>query len=394
MQDIILPLSLEGFDLLYVKSLDNVLIWDTLAPPHNLLLQKKYLCSLEVACPEGMQMRYAILRRNAQPIGVYSFQIKTFRLGESLHDSAQITLSQRFKNWIKSKLAFNLIICGSVVNSGEHGFYILPESNIAAPQQAALLSSACEALSKQLGREGIRARAFLTKDYLTPKHHEWEATLSAAGFGTFQAQPGMTMQLPEAWHTFDDYLAALNAKSRTRTKRALKKSEPIIRRELTIEEVALLNPRLYELYQEVARGVGFSMFVLHPDYFKITKAAFGDEFKVFAYELDGKIIAFYSTFLNKGELECHFLGLEHAYNGTHQAYLNVLFDLVKLGIIHRCHSINFSRTALEIKSSVGAIPNDLFFYIRHTNPIFNYLLKRFYGYFNPKDTWTPRHPFH
>jgi hypothetical protein len=55
--------------------------------------------------------------------------------------------------------------------------------------------------------------------------------------------------------------------------------------------------------------------------------------------------------------------------------------------------IIFARTALEIKSSVGARPEDMFGMMQHSNPFINRFVSRFFSYFEPKMEWKERNPF-
>ena len=55
--------------------------------------------------------------------------------------------------------------------------------------------------------------------------------------------------------------------------------------------------------------------------------------------------------------------------------------------------IDFARTALEIKSSVGAVPCDLSIYVRHRNRISGSMMKFIFDYLTPEEEWQPRSPF-
>ncbi len=55
----------------------------------------------------------------------------------------------------------------------------------------------------------------------------------------------------------------------------------------------------------------------------------------------------------------------------------MLYEYIRIGISKKLKTINFGRTASEIKSSVGAIPQDLTMYLRHKKTIKNKILKLF-----------------
>ena len=61
----------------------------------------------------------------------------------------------------------------------------------------------------------------------------------------------------------------------------------------------------------------------------------------------------------------------------------------------RCsfEAIIFARTALEIKSSVGAKPIEMFGFIHHANAMINKKMDRLFCYLEPKTEWKERNPF-
>ena len=66
--------------------------------------------------------------------------------------------------------------------------------------------------------------------------------------------------------------------------------------------------------------------------------------------------------------------------------------MVKQGIDRQLKHVVFARTAMEIKSSVGATPQNYICYIRHENLILNQLVPFLVKYVGPNNEWTPRNP--
>ncbi len=64
-------------------------------------------------------------------------------------------------------------------------------------------------------------------------------------------------------------------------------------------------------------------------------------------------------------------------NKSHAIYQRMLYDYIDIAIKQKLSTLNFGRTASEIKSSVGAIPQHLTVYIRHKKSIRNKFLKLF-----------------
>ena len=115
--------------------------------------------------------------------------------------------------------------------------------------------------------------------------------------------------------------------------------------------------------------------------------------QVTGYFEHGELIGFYTTIQNGDELEAHFLGMDLEKNRTQQLYLNMLFDIIRDAIEVNAAKIVFARTAMEIKSSVGAKAVEMSSFIRHRNTFSNRFISQLMGFLSPTETWQPRHPF-
>ena len=88
---------------------------------------------------------------------------------------------------------------------------------------------------------------------------------------------------------------------------------------------------------------------------------------------------------NQNSLDAHFVGIDYQFNKTYAIYQRMLYDYISLAIEHKMKTINFGRTASEIKSSVGAVPQDLTIYLRHKNSIPNRILSVFLKKIQPTE---------
>ena len=70
----------------------------------------------------------------------------------------------------------------------------------------------------------------------------------------------------------------------------------------------------------------------------------------------------------------------------------MLYDMIQIGIDEKFTRISFGRTAMEIKTTVGAIPNPTNLYLKITNPLLNLfggpVIRNI-----KQETFVPRHPF-
>ncbi|GAB4493286.1 MAG: hypothetical protein OHK0019_16950 [Saprospiraceae bacterium] len=372
--------------------------WDAAAPAHDIFLQRKYLSVLEANPPQGMRFGYLVFYKDDDPIGVALCQIKYFKGDDNISDLDVQSkdpcffngLAKWFKRWVAGKAAGDILICGNMLLTGEHGYYF-DYQKIKPLEAVEILEKALNDVVETMGREGVKMPVILVKD-IAPEHREQGQDLVKKGFVEFEIQPNMVLHLN--FPDFDGYLAAMSTKYRTRAKRAFKKLDGgIEKRELTLVEIQRELPRIYELYREVAKNAGFNMVDLNEHYLLALKRDLPEHFKMFAYYLDGRMEAFYTVIQNGDELEAHFLGYDKAHNHDRQLYLNILYDIVRFGIESGCRDIVFARTALEIKSSVGAVAHDLYCYLRHQNSIANKFTGTILDYLKPVEEWVPRHPF-
>jgi Acetyltransferase (GNAT) domain len=368
--------------------------WDAAAPPHDLFLQRPYLRTLEQYAPEGMRFGYLVFYCNRQPVGVAYLQGRYFQGHKSVPATEE---PQPFGRQVLERLrrsalclaSWDVLVCGNAFATGEHSFWY-DDRHISAQQFASLLDEAMQSVSQRWERTGCSRAITIVKD-IAPGNVLRPETLTNAGFHTFEIQPNMVLELPYA--DFDAYLAAMSTKYRTRAKRAFKKLAELEKKELTLADMERENARMRVLYQEVARGAGFNFAELHERYFIALKGALPDAFRVYAYYLNGQMVAFYTTLVNYTNFEAHFLGYDKTHNHEYQLYLNILYDIVRLAIDSGARRVAYARTALEIKSSVGAVGQPLCCFARHPNTLVHQVLGYCIRNFTPEEQWQPRHPF-
>lgn len=359
-------------------------LWDQLAPPDHLFLQSSYFEFIEAYPPDGFRFGYLIFLRDDRPVGLAYCQWVQFRGSRHLDMSD----SPAWKRWIADRTRVNLLICGNMMLTGRNGYAFAPE--VRENDQAFLLGNALDALMRSYRPDGFRPSMWVIKDVPEENRGPFESLPKTT---RFTIQPRMGIDLDPSWSSQEDYLEAMKSKYRVRARRAFKKMKGVERVSLQESQLQCFQPDLHELYLQVARNSGFNMVFLSPLYFEGLKQHFADNYTVRAYLKEGRIIGFFTLIKNYKEYEAHFLGFDEKENRRHQLYLNMLYDMIDCGIQHRVEHINFARTALEIKSSVGAEPEEFHQYVRHSCLITNYFLPRIFRAFMPQTSWQPRHPF-
>jgi len=388
----IYPLLDGMYELEIYDSIDEAANrWSTVAPDMDLFLQVPYFKFLESRPPKGLSFKYLVFSKKNIPIGIAPCQLVQMRVGEALTDEKIPSYQQKINSWILKLANMNAIIVGNLLLTGDHSCHFA-KGSIEPDQAYVLLKEALELLKNYLKEKGCSTSLLIFKDIEKAKKTKFQSALGSA-YNQFELQPNMMLELSPEWLTFDNYLAALHSKARTRLKRAKKSGKDLIKKEFTVELIKAFLPQIDHLYKCIASKAGFNVLHLDGDYFLAFKEHFPKEFRVFGYFIEEELIAFYTTFNNKEELEAHYLGFDTENNYKYQAYLNILLDIIQIGIESKAKEINFARTALEIKSSVGAQPEQLYYFGKHTNPIKNRVFSPILDYFQPKEEWIPRNPF-
>lgn len=367
--------------------------WDDLVV-HDLFLQSKYLKAVEKAAPDNIQLFYVGIFDNQKLIGVAIVQRVKLYLKDMFRRTEVSCLKEFFQNTISKVLKGNILVVGNLTHTGQHGIYF-DENQIAYKDYLNLVFEALNQLKKEIKRtQGKTIRLILLKDFFSEdSKYNSQVEFDKYSLHKLSVQPNMIMDLRLNWLIIDNYVSDLSKKYRDRYKRAKKKLGIIKPVELDLETVQLNSDQLHSLYLNVCNNAKFNSFILPEHHFYIMKANLGKDFKVFGYYLEDKLVGFYTLILNNKQLETYFLGYDSAHQYSNQLYLNMLYDMVKHGIDHQFTSIVYARTAMAIKSSVGAKPHAMVMYMKHTNSIMNTILRSVFALMNPKQEWEERHPF-
>ena len=394
-------LSIKGYSVEIYASIQDVSpVWEGAAPINDLFLQRSYLRLLEKHPPEGMQFCYLVFYREKRPVGVALGQIQHFRADQSINleedkKSNGPCFFTAFANYLRGLFAkqveFKTLICGNLLLTGEHGCYFDPEQ-VERERGFVLLEEGLTYASEWLLANKVNVMATLVKEFY-PGIQKYANGLTDKNYHEVCIQPNMVLTIRPHWTSFDDYLEDLTSKYRVRTRRALKKKQDLEFRELSLEEIRANLDRLYELYLGIAENSGFNVISLNREYLAALKEQLPEKFRLYASYDKGKLIAYYTVIHNGKELEAHFLGFERDYNRSHQLYHNILYEILQHGIDLGVEKIIYARTALEIKSSIGAVPVDMYCYFRHRNSFSNRFLSPILDYLKPDDDWQQRHPF-
>ncbi len=366
---------------IYLSTAELPADWNQVAQS-SIFLQTDYLKALEESRPTNLTISHVGIFQDTELIAAAFIQqidlnqLETFGVRDS-------GLKIIIRDFLFKNYAGKLLIVGNNMLTGQHAIACRPDIS-----QASILSYLKERVCKEYPNQHLE----IFKDFPA----EELSFFSGSSFDKslrFTSQPSMFLSLAESWLKEKDYVDALSKKYRDQYKRARKKADGIEKRQLNLTEIIELESRIYELYLHVAKNAPFNTFFLAKNHFSCLKENMGESFRFFAYFEEGKLIGFNTLFQHDELLETYFLGYDPSIQKDKMLYLNMLYDMVGCAIVNGFKHIQFGRTAMEIKSSIGAVPVNMYGLMEHNTPLINRYLDKIFRFLEPEVTWTQRHPF-
>lgn len=361
--------------------------WNSLAD-NNIFLTREYLEILENSSPVNMICHFIGIFDKETLLGIALTQFLFAEKLESFGERDQC-LKTSVRNFAFKNFASHVLFVGNNMLTGQNAFAFSP--NIKEAKAIKTLHKAITQLKKDLKSQGKKVHITSIKDFTAKEIEPLQAEFK--NNYTFSTQPNMVFEINKNWKTEQDYIDALSKKYRDQYKRARKKSEGIEKKKMSLSDIRKYEDVIYELYFHVAKNAPFNTFFLARNHFSFFKEIMKDDFLLYGYFLDEKLIGFNTLIKNGAVMDTYFLGYDESIQREKMLYLNMLYDMIAYSINQGFSSIVFARTALEIKSSVGAKPVKMYGLITHSNTLINHNIGRFFNYLEPKTEWQERNPF-
>mgnify|MGYP000598130472 CR=1 FL=1 len=369
-------------------------VWDAL-PSKDVFLKTDFLKGLEASIPKNISAYYVGVFKDGILVGIAVFQRVELYANDIFRKSNSSKLKQIAKQLLSKIVKGNALVVGNLMHTGQHGLFH-SNNQISQTEFLSQIEQALEVLKLEIySTFNRKIRVIVFKDYFEEDViHDNLNFFKANNFYKIQVQPNMVFSISEAWNNTEDYISAFNKKYLRRYNTARKKAIHLEYKPLNADYLKNNSESLYKLYETVSDHAGINTFKLQENHFYELKIHLKDKFQVFGVFLEAELVGFYSLILNNNTLETYFLGYRKSLQHQYQMYLNMLFNMVSFGIENGFKDIVFARTAMEIKSSIGAKPITMHIYLNHTNSIIaNTILKGIVTYLNPIQKWEERQPF-
>jgi hypothetical protein len=371
--------------------------WKQCASDVPVFFTPDYLRALEHSDLKGFSYLYGEVYKGSTVAGLIYFQVidlSFVKIGSVIHSEPY----GRFMKLVSEKISTSLfgrrrdkkhflLVNGNMCASGEYGIFFYDEHKQVLPD---IYKEIYKVVESFLEKEGDISAAII-KDF----HFNTDVLckpLTDDGFIRFVMDPVMTLYIKPEWKNFDDYLQALSSKYRLRAATAISKTEEYTLRELSQEDIEKDSEKFDHLYQAVISKSPIRIVQTDIRYIIELKKNLKDNFIVKGWFKDDEPAAFFTAFNFNGVTEAHHIGIDYHLNRTHALYQNILYKLIDIAIANQSAKLDYGRTAMEMKSTVGAVPENYAAYLRMSSRIMNHLVKPFLPA-TPPAGWVQRDPF-
>ncbi|WP_281229094.1 peptidogalycan biosysnthesis protein [Flavobacterium aquiphilum] len=362
--------------------------WNTLASK-NIFLSKEYFEILEKSAPTNMICHYISLFKDQNLVGIAISQFLDLNKLESFGDRDRCVKSS-VRKFILKNFSSHVLLIGNNMLTGQNSFIF--SDSISTAEGIKTLKKATNDLKSKFKSMGKKVHITTFKDYTQKDVEEFTTEVFKKNY-KYCIQPNMTFDIRDEWKSEQDYINSLTKKYRDQYKRARKKAEGIEKRKLHLEDIIRHEEIIYDLYHHVAQNAPFNTFFLSKNHFRVFKEILKDKFLFYGYFLDGNLIGFNTLIKNGDTIDTYFLGYDDTVQREKMLYLNMLYDMIAYSINKGFKEIIFARTALEIKSSVGAKPIEMYGFMEHSNSRINKHVSKIFPKLEPEIIWKERNPF-
>jgi len=382
--------SASSLEITIFRSIDSVPEeeWNKAVPEARGLMRHPYLRAIEYTLEDNDQSRYVLIRKRGEPVAAAIIHIVLISGEDYRISSVGQSKLKKLTTSVKDKAKVRVLVCGHTHISGNHGFVY--SSSISSEEAYHALADACYQIRQQGSSQG-KVSLNLIKDFYDD---EVNATryLKVFKYRQFKVDPNMILKIRPEWTCLDDYLNAMSSKYRKNAQSVINKGASLERRSLTEEEIRSNIDQIQALYLNVANKAKVRINHFDASYLFQLKQNLKDGFELIAYFFDNEMVAFSTLIFWGDNCEAHALGINYEFNTQLAIYQNILYDDVKRAIAAGKSNLILGRTAMEMKSNIGAEPSEMYCYIRHSGPVLNRICKPVFNYIK-QTPWQQRNPF-
>ncbi len=346
-------------------------------------LSYDYLLAMEQSLP-GVSFRYVIFQKDNDPILFAYFQLFT--------GTSQNFNLKNNKTFVKGIVRFFLdlkkvkaLISGNALRN-ETPCYCYNSSAINDTEATEMIAAAAEKIGSD-----ERATVLVLKDIpVSPHAAKW---LAGQGYYAPMTDSVMTLTINPEWATLSGYISALTRKYKTRANKILALRDKLTIEELQENTIAGSERQMNRLYKNVVENQSFALATISEDHFTKLKSLYKNDFEVFGFYHEKKLVAFYSAFVTPDAYEIYYAGFDYQLNDEYQLYFNLLFSGLERAMLLKKKELKLGRTSFDSKASLGATPVEIKYFFKTMN-VPAVAINWFVNYFTAMEDgkWKLRNP--
>jgi len=358
--------------------------WESVTAGGALFLRREVLRVIEDCGPENIQPRYAMIFRGQKPVAALAAQVVGVA-GKSLTREQPAVRQEKQSSLLRRALApaargasaqlrERMLVAGNLLSWGFHGIAFAPGED-----PAPLWPGIAEALYRIRRAERLNGQT----DFVMVKDVTAEQTglenLHRFSYRSLETEPNMVLEINPAWRTYEDYLAALDAKYRRNARDQMKKLTAAGCTVEPLTDLSVAANRLHELYLAVHNNAAVRLVTLPATYLPALARAAGSNFRCTVVRRGEELLGFVSSLRDGENAIAYYIGFDRAAAGGLPLYLRLLHATIVDAIDWRCRRLSLGRTALEPKAALGAKPQPMAVWLRHRVPALNWVLRGLLG---------------
>jgi hypothetical protein len=202
----------------------------------------------------------------------------------------------------------------------------------------------------------------------------------------FKRVPSMPLtQVKLDFSTFEDYLRnVLSRNMRSKLRRKFKESERLASLEMrVVSDATPYIDEIFPLYQAVYARSNIHFEKLTPEYFCQIGQKMPDKTVFFLWFKEGKVVCFNMCLSHNDSLCSEYIGFDYKVAFDLHLYYIAIRDVMKWALANGYQWYCSTGLNYEPKFHLKHELDPLDLYIKHTNPIFNFVLKRALPYLEP-----------
>ena len=205
----------------------NSAAWDQVVADKSVFMRRSVLAAIEAHPPENLSPRYALISNGDKPVAAISAQLvdvaggRVWKGSDDTKEKNEKSLAKLLKpaaRKVVSRLEERVLVAGNLLSWGFHGIAFAPDEN-----PARIWPGVAEALYRIRRAEKLVGQTdfAMVKDITSAEGHV--EALRRFSYRPMQTEPNMVLQIDADWRSYEDYLAALDAKYRRNSRDQLKK---------------------------------------------------------------------------------------------------------------------------------------------------------------------------